>query len=84
MDKKYFKDKVIIITGASSGIGLASARLFGSFGANVVMAARHLDVLEKEAPSVNADPGKVLCVRTDVSVEQDCRNLVEQTVRRLP
>ncbi|MGM9743449.1 MAG: SDR family oxidoreductase [Candidatus Cryptobacteroides sp.] len=80
MDKAFFKDKVIIITGASSGIGLASARLFGSFGANVVMAARHLDVLEKEAPSVNADPGKVLCVRTDVSVEQDCRNLVEQTV----
>lgn len=77
-----FVDKVIIITGASSGIGLASARLFGSFGANVVMAARHLDVLEKEAPSVNADPGKVLCVRTDVSVEQDCRNLVEQTVAK--
>ena len=82
MDKAFFKDKVIIITGASSGIGLASARLFGSFGANVVMAARHLDVLEKEAPSVNADPGKVLCVRTDVSVEQDCRNLVEQTVAK--
>ena len=50
MDKKYFKDKVIIITGASSGIGLASARLFGSCGAKVVMAARHLDVLEAEAP----------------------------------
>ena len=71
MDKKYFKDKVIIITGASSGIGLASARLFGSCGAKVVMAARHLDVLEAEAPSVNPDPDHVLCVKTDVSAEAD-------------
>ena len=82
MDKKYFKDKVIIITGASSGIGLASARLFGSCGAKVVMAARHLDVLEAEAPSVNPDPDYVLCVKTDVSVEDDCRNLIERTVEK--
>ncbi|MDI9551365.1 MAG: SDR family NAD(P)-dependent oxidoreductase, partial [Bacteroidota bacterium] len=43
MNPDHFKDKVIVITGASSGIGLASARLFGSFGANVVMAARSYD-----------------------------------------
>ena len=67
MHPEYFKDKVIIITGASSGIGLASARLFGSFGANVVMAARSLDKLQELAPSVNADPDKVLCVKTDVT-----------------
>lgn len=67
MHPEYFKDKVIIITGASSGIGLASARLFGSFGANVVMAARSLDKLQESAPSVNADPDKVLCVKTDVT-----------------
>ena len=42
MNKTYFKDKVIIITGASSGIGLASARLFGNCGAKVVMAARQI------------------------------------------
>ena len=46
------------------------------------MAARHLDVLEAEAPSVNPDPDYVLCVKTDVSVEDDCRNLIEKTVEK--
>ncbi|MBP3270356.1 MAG: SDR family NAD(P)-dependent oxidoreductase, partial [Bacteroidales bacterium] len=65
MDKEYFKDKVIIVTGASSGIGLASARLFASQGACVVMAARSYDKLVDLAPTVNPDPAKVLCVKTD-------------------
>ena len=39
------KDKVVIITGASSGIGLAAARAFAHKGAKVVMAARRLDKL---------------------------------------
>ena len=82
MHPEYFKDKVIVITGASSGIGLASARLFGSFGADVVMAARSLDRLQELAPSVNADPDKVLCVKTDVTKEDDCRNLIGRTVRK--
>ena len=82
MNTSCFKDKVIIITGASSGIGLASARLFGSFGAKVVMAARHLDRLEAEVPTVSRDAGNVLCVKTDVSVEDDCRQLIEKTVEK--
>ena len=77
----YFKDKVIIVTGASSGIGLASARLFGSFGAKVVMAARSYEKLLALAPSVG-DGDHVLCVKTDVSREEDCRSLVERTVER--
>lgn len=81
MDTNYFKDKVVIITGASSGIGLASARLFGSFGSKVVMAARSIGKLQELAPSVNHDPSKVLCVKTDVSKEEDCRNLIEETVK---
>lgn len=80
MDKGYFQGKVIIVTGASSGIGLASARLFGSLGAKVVMAARSYDKLVELAPSVNADSSKVLCVKADVSVEEDCRALVDKTV----
>ena len=80
MDPAFFRDKVIIVTGASSGIGLASAKLFGSYGARVVMAARSLEKMQALAPQVSTDPSKVLCVRTDVSVEQDCRALVEKTV----
>ena len=80
MKIKYFKDKVIIVTGASSGIGLAAAKLFASFDAKVVMAARSFDKLEQfrnEMP----EPANVLCVKTDVSVEEDCKNLIEETIK---
>jgi len=78
---KNLKDKVIIVTGASSGIGLASARQFGSEGAKVVMAARSYDRLLELAPSV-APPERVLCVRCDVTQEADCRALVVAAVER--
>ena len=80
MRKDFFQDKVIIVTGASSGIGLASAKLFGALGARVVMAARSLEKMQELAPQVSSDPARVLCVRTDVSVEQDCRALIDKTV----
>lgn len=80
MNTAFFKDKVIIITGASSGIGLASAKLFGSCGAKVVMAARSLDKLERLVPEVSSDPDRVLCVKTDVSDEEDCRKLIDAAV----
>lgn len=80
MYREYFKDKVIIVTGASSGIGLASARLFGACGAKVVMGARSISKLQQLAPSVSADPANVLCVETDVTEEEDCRALVEAAV----
>ena len=76
-----FTGKIIIVTGASSGIGLASARLFGSLGANVVMAARSIEKLQTLSGSV-APADRVLCVKCDVSDEEDCRNMVQQTVDR--
>ena len=81
MKESYFNNKVIIVTGASSGIGLASARLFGSLGARVVMAARRLDKLEELAPSV-APEDRVLCLKCDVSSEEDCKAMVEAAVAR--
>ncbi len=80
MKKGYFQDKVIIVTGASSGIGLASAKLFGTLGARLVLAARSIDKLEHEAEGMTADRSRILCVKTDVSKEEDCRNLVEKAV----
>ena len=70
----------MIITGASSGIGLASVRLFASYGAKLVMAARSIDKLEAIAKELGNDPEHVICVKTDVSVEEDCRNLIEKAV----
>ena len=81
MRSKCFKDKVIIVTGASSGIGLAAARLFASYGSKVVMAARSLDKLEKFRAEM-PEPANVLCVKTDVSVEQDCKNLIDETIKK--
>lgn len=79
--KEFFKDKVIVITGASSGIGLASARLFSTYGARLSLAARSIDRLEAYAAEMSSDPSRILCTKTDVSVEEDCRNLIEATVR---
>lgn len=50
--KEYFKGKVIIITGASSGIGLASAKCFATKGAKLVLAARSYDKLLELAESL--------------------------------
>lgn len=81
MDNRCFKGKVIIITGASSGIGLASARLFSSYGAYLVLAARSIDKLHELASELSSDPSRILCVKTDVSVEEDCKRLIDETIR---
>ena len=80
MRNRFFKDKVMIVTGASSGIGLATARLFASYGSKVVMAARSIEKLE-QLKNEMSEPANVLCVKTDVSKEEDCKNLVEETVK---
>lgn len=81
MDSGFFKGKVIIITGASSGIGLASARLFSSYGASLVLAARSIDKLRALEAELSSDPSRILCIKTDVSVEEDCRRLIDEAVR---
>lgn len=85
--ENFYKDKVIIVTGASSGIGLASAQKFASLGAKVVLAARSLDKLEKIASDLNqrfaAHNSQLIahCIKTDVTKEEDCKNLIDETVR---
>jgi short-subunit dehydrogenase len=74
------KDRVVIITGASSGIGKALALEMGERGAIVVMAARSADKLAEIELELNAKGAKSLAVPTDVSLEADCRNLIDTTV----
>ena len=75
------QDKVIIITGASSGIGLACAREFAQRGAALALAARSIDKLETIQKELQADGAKVIIVKTDVSLEEDCMHLVDETVK---
>jgi len=75
-------DQVVIITGASSGIGKACGFVFSEKGARVVLAARNekkLNDIEEKLHSLNR---QVLIVQTDVSREEDCKNLIEKTLER--
>lgn len=78
---EYFKGKVAIVTGASSGIGLAVARRFAMCGARVVMAARSMDKLQELEQELSGMT-EVLSVQTDVTKEEDCKHLIEATVER--
>ena len=75
------KNKTIILTGASSGIGKACAEEFARRGANLVLGARQYDALKETGLALEQTYGiKVLPVKCDVSLEEDCRNLIEQAM----
>lgn len=74
------KDRVAVITGASSGIGAETARIFAKEGAKVVMAARSIDKLEKNVADIKANGGTAMAVKCDVKKEEDCINVVEKAV----
>jgi short-subunit dehydrogenase len=78
--KNIFKDKVVIVTGASSGIGEATAREFARNGSKVVLAARSEEKLATIVSSIKANNGTACFVKTDVSIEDECRKLVEKAV----
>lgn len=78
--EQTLKGKVAIVTGASSGIGEATARALSERGASVVLAARSLDRLGSLEREISASGGRVLAVETDVSDEASVRTMVEETV----
>jgi NAD(P)-dependent dehydrogenase (short-subunit alcohol dehydrogenase family) len=74
------KDQVAIITGASRGIGAATARHLAQEGASVVLAARDESALKQVAEGITAVGGKALVVPTDVTDPASVEALVKQTV----
>lgn len=76
------KGKVVIVTGASSGIGEATARQFGREGAKVVLAARRVDKLEALANEIGGmgTGAEVLVVQADLSKLEDIQSLIQKTL----
>lgn len=77
--------KTVIITGASSGIGLASVYEFAKNNYNVVLAARNIEKLTSIVSDLNTkypDCDSFLAVETDVKSEQSCKNLIDKTVEK--
>ena len=74
------KGKVVIVTGASSGIGRAAALKFGAQGARVALVARSGDKLAEVAQAIEADGGEAKAVVADVTQEADVERVVRETV----
>jgi NADP-dependent 3-hydroxy acid dehydrogenase YdfG len=73
--------KVVVITGASSGLGEAAARLLSARGATVVLGARRVDRLQALADELTGRGGKALAVETDVTDRAQVQRLVDTAVR---
>ena len=80
MKKDVFRGQVVIVTGASTGIGKWLALLLASQGAKVAIAARRAERLEEVAQEFRSRDGEVLVIPTDVGDEAQCKNLIEKTV----
>ena len=77
------KDKVILITGGSDGLGYASAELLSSEEAHVVICGRRGDYLNEKAKIITEKTGnEVIPIKADVSIAEDCKKLVEETIAR--
>ncbi|HZR52675.1 MAG TPA: SDR family NAD(P)-dependent oxidoreductase [Streptosporangiaceae bacterium] len=74
------RETVALITGASSGIGAATAEALAGLGATVVLAARRTERIEELAAKIRADGGRALAVTADVTSEAAARGCVERTV----
>jgi len=75
------KGKVVVITGASSGLGEATAQLLSKEGAILVLAARRAERIEKLAYTIRENGGEALAVPTDVSNAGQVQNLVDTAVK---
>jgi len=82
MMDKLFNGKVVIVTGASSGIGEATARKFAAHGCKVMLAARSEERLRTIVQEIKEKNQEADYTVTDVSKEEECKRLVENCVRR--
>jgi NAD(P)-dependent dehydrogenase (short-subunit alcohol dehydrogenase family) len=80
--KKPLKDQVVVVTGASSGLGRAVARLAGRRGAKVVVTARNSEALDACVREIEAFGSEALAVPADCTVQDEVAQVVEQAIDR--
>lgn len=80
---KRLEGTVALVTGASSGIGEATARALAAEGAAVALVARRTQRIESLARELGTGGGRALAITTDVTIEEEARGAVERTVREL-
>src|ERR1700753_2434080 len=81
LDSFRLDDKVVIVTGASSGLGVSFAQAFAEAGADVVLGARRFDRLADTASLVESGGRKALTIATDVSEPEQCQALVDAAMQ---
>jgi NADP-dependent 3-hydroxy acid dehydrogenase YdfG len=79
-DERRIAGKVVVITGASSGLGEAAARHLSALGASVVLGARRVDRIEALAKELAGAGAKALALATDVTRREDVKRLVDEAV----
>ncbi|MGK7379074.1 SDR family NAD(P)-dependent oxidoreductase [Planococcus sp. 1R117A] len=77
---KRLKDKIAIVTGSTSGIGEATARLFAEEGAKVVIAGRRKEKGEQVAAEIRKDGGEAIFIQADMTQEEDIQKLVNSSI----
>src|SRR5947208_3350976 len=83
LDAFRLDGRVAIVTGASSGLGVAFARGFAEAGADVALGARRADRLEDTKAMVEGLGRRAIAVATDVAKPEDCQRLVDEAVAQL-
>ena len=83
LDRFSLEGKVAIVTGASSGLGVAFAKALAEAGADVALGARRVEKLEDTRKLVEAAGRRAIAVRADVSDPDSCQALVAQTMQEL-
>jgi len=76
------KNAVVIVTGASSGIGAATAREFARHGAHVILAARRVEELAIQVQTISGEGYNALAIPTDITDATQVTQLVEQTLEQ--
>src|SRR5207249_4020299 len=74
------KEKIALVTGASSGIGRATALALGANGASVALVGRKMEELEKAAARIDSSGSKALPLAAELTVDADRRRVIDRTV----